>query len=278
MSLQTTMPAVTDDEVISSLNQLVKEKSGIVLTDTNLSVLHNKIHSRIASLKIKDASDYIRLLQDTRSGEMNFLLNASTINFTSFMREKDHFHILTDNILPEILQKNASSKKIRIWSSACSSGEEAYTLAIVLKEALEATPGWDIKIIATDLDTDVLSSADKGIYFKKKIETFNPIRQQKWFEPVAGEPEQVRIKKDIRDIVEFRQLNLVDNWRLPEKIDLIFCRNVLIYFDTETRKKLIGRFVDQLSHHGWLVVSRTESIVGVNDSLVSYGNSVYQLK
>lgn len=278
MPSQTSEKVVIGAEVIATLNQLVKEKAGIVLTETNLSELKNKIHSRFISLNIKGFSDYIRLLQDTRSGEMNFLLNASTINFTSFMREKEHFHILTDNILPDILQNNVARKKIRIWSSACSSGEEAYTLAIVLKEALEATPGWDIRIIATDLDTDVLRQANEGIYYKNKIETFNSIRQQKWFEAVEGDTDKVRVKKEIRDMVEFRQLNLVDNWRMAEKMDLIFCRNVLIYFDRESRNKIINRFVDQLSSRGWLAVSRTESIVGINNSLVSFGNSVYQLK
>ena len=278
MSLQTSEPKILVGEAAEHLNKLIKEKTGIVISESNFSALQKKICSRIASLDIKGFQEYLRLLQDSNTGEMDFLLNSSTINFTSFMREKEHFHILTDKILPDILQKNTAQKRLRIWSAACSSGEEAYTLAIVLKEALEATPGWDIKIIATDLDTDVLSFADKGVYHKKRIEAFNPIRQKKWFETMPNDAEQVRVIKEIRDMVEFRQLNLVDNWRLFDKMDLIFCRNVLIYFDKETRAKLINRFVEQLSNKGWLVVSRTESIYGVNDSLESFGNSVYQLK
>ena len=278
MSLQIPEPKILVGAAAEQLSKLIKEKTGIVISESNFNALQKKLCSRIASLNITEFSDYLRLLKDGSSGEMNFLLNSSTINFTSFMREKEHFHILTDKILPDILQKNMARKKLRIWSAACSSGEEAYTLAIVLKEALEATPGWDIKIIATDLDTDVLSFADKGIYHKKRIETFNPIRQKKWFEEMSDDSGNVRVKKEIRDMVEFRQVNLVDNWRLFDKMDLIFCRNVMIYFDADTRKTLINKFVEQLTPKGWLVVSRTESIYGVTDSLESFGDSVYQRK
>jgi len=277
MSLHTSEPKILVGEAAEKITKLIKEKTGINISESNFSALQKKLCARISSLSITEFSDYMNLLQDGSTGEMNFLLNSSTINFTSFMREKEHFHMLTDKILPDVLEKNSANKRLRIWSAACSSGEEAYTLAIVLKEALEARPGWDIRIIATDLDTDVLSFADKGVYYKKRIDSFNPIRQQKWFEDFSEGSGQVRVKKEIRDMVEFRQLNLVDNWKLFDKMDIIFCRNVLIYFDIETRGKLISRFVDQLSSKGWLVVSRTESIFGVNERLVSVGNSVYQL-
>jgi len=278
MPSQTSEPRILVGESAEKLTKLIKEKTGINISESNFSALQKKLCSRIASLNIEVFSDYLRLLQDSSSGEMNFLLNSSTINFTSFMREKEHFHILTDKILPDVLERNSANKRLRIWSAACSSGEEAYTLAIVLKEALGASPGWDVKIIATDLDTDVLNSARAGVYQKKRIDTFNSIRQQKWFEDFSEDTEKVRVKKEIRDMVDFRQLNLVDEWRMFDKVDIIFCRNVLIYFDNETREKLINRFIEQLSNNGWLVVSRTESIFGENNRLQSFGNSVYQIK
>lgn len=271
-------PSMVGENEMQLLRQLLKEKTGIIVSESNGNALRSKVQARITSLNLRSFSEYHRLLDDKKGKEIDFLINSTTVNFTSFMREQEHFHILTDKILPEILERNASNKKIRIWSSACSTGEEPYTLAIVLKEALEATPGWDIKIIATDVDTEVLDFADKGIYQKAKIEKFNPIRQKKWFQEVDGEPNKVRVKKEIRDMVEFRKLNLVGSWLMADKMDLIFCRNVMIYFDEPTRKTIVNRFVNQLVNNGLLVVSKTESLMGYNENLRLCNNSVYRLE
>lgn len=267
-----------NEESIELLNRLVYERTGIVLGDSNKSIMHKKILSRIRDLGLGNFPAYYELLKISNASEINYLLNASTINFTSFMREKDSFHQLTDKILPEILQRNNDTKKIRIWSSACSTGEEAYTLAIVLKEALQATPFWDVKIVATDIDTDVLAVAKEGIYTRDKVSAFNPVRQKKWFMDMPGNSETVKIVPEIRQMVDFKHLNLNSEWAQREAMDLIFCRNVLIYFNKETRSELIKKFSKSLNSHGWLIIGRSESIFGYSDEFVSKGASIFQLK
>lgn len=269
---------VINEESLKILTQFIQTRTGIVMSGSNSQLFQNRVVSRIRQLNVSGFNDYYDLLLNNNSDEINYLLNASTINFTSFMREKETFARLTDIILPKILQKNSADKKLRIWSAACSSGEEAYTLAIILREAMMATPGWDVKISATDIDTDMLEIAKEGIYPRNRIEVFNTIRQNKWFVDVAGSESMVKVKPELQSMVEFRQLNLIEPWEMTAKFDLIFCRNVLIYFDKSTRLKLLGKFSEKLNDDGWFIIGRSESIYGYDERFEMKGDSIYRLR
>jgi chemotaxis protein methyltransferase CheR len=189
-------------------------------------------------------------------------------------REPHHFVYLKNELLPELRRLNASSKRLRIWSAGCSIGQEAYSIAITLKQA-GFPSDWDIKILATDLDTTVLDSGRAATYPLSHIEDLDEAVVQKFFRK-SSDGRSVQVHPGLRKMVHFKRLNLLENWPLKGPMDFIFCRNVVIYFNKETQRQLFDRYAELLPIGGRLFIGHSENLSGVSDRFESLGQTIYR--
>ncbi|MDH4129855.1 MAG: protein-glutamate O-methyltransferase [Spirochaetota bacterium] len=252
------------------LRDLVYKNSGINLQEDKMSLMSARLGSILRSRKINSYSDYYDLVQKDESGqELIILLDAMTTNQTYFFREINHFNFLKDNILPEIIEikKKLHDNKISLWSSACSSGEEPYSMALTIKDYFTKNIqniNWTLNILATDLSTRMLKKAEAGIYHKNEFAKVQDHLIKQFFQYGVDQwKDYLRVKKDIRNIINFKRLNLLENWNQLGSFDIIFCRNVLIYFDRNSQEKLIYKFYNQLNPNGYLIIGHSESLFNV---------------
>ena len=222
--------------------------------------------------------DYLFTTQGMKA-EAIFMIDAVTTNKTDFFREMNHFEFLTRQVLPEWTKKcKGLRNKFQVWSAACSTGEEPYTLAMVLSEFAEDCPGFDFSILATDISTKVLDVATTAVYNEDKIEPV-PFAMRKKYLLKSRVPSQklVRITPELRSRISFRRFNLMDrDFPLAELMDIIFCRNVMIYFDNETQERLVRQFHDRLSPGGYLFMGHAESINNMNVPLRYAAPTIYR--
>jgi len=254
------------------------ERTGIVVSDDKFDMFYARLSRRVRLLGLKNFSQYCDVLRNDKNGdEVLELVNAVTTNLTSFFRENHHFEYLRDTVLPYLQRVNKTGRKIRIWSSGCSTGEEPYSLAMTLKESIVASSGWDVQILATDIDSNVLSRASKGVYAMDRVNGIPKAQLRRWFRKGQGEQEGlVRIKPEVRSLIDFAQLNLMDNWTVDGPMDVIFCRNVIIYFDRKTKEKLINHYAENLKDGGYLFVGHSESLFKICDRFELIGNTIYR--
>ncbi|VAW85614.1 Chemotaxis protein methyltransferase CheR [hydrothermal vent metagenome] len=259
------------------IKKQIFDMTGISLSDAKKDMVYGRLSRRIRDLGLTDFKDYCDLVAEPDSDELNNFINAITTNLTSFFREDHHFKFLVETALPDVMKKNRESRKIRIWSAGCSTGEEPYSLGIVLKEALPRKHNWDIKILATDLDTDVLAKAQRGIYDLDRINGLAESRQKKWFSRGTGKQAGfVKVTDEIKNLISFKQLNLMSEWPMKGSFDIIFCRNVVIYFDKPTQRILFQRYAELLSESRYLFVGHSESLYKVSTQFKLIGNTIYQ--
>ena len=257
------------------VQKMVYDYAGIDLNDSKKNLVYNRLSKRIRFLEMQSFSSYLDYVMKIGEEEFVHLINAITTNLTFFFRENHHFEYLANIVIPELLKQNASSRKIRVWSAGCSTGEEPYSIAIVLKEVVP--PGWDVKVIASDLDSNVVHTAQQGIYNIDRLKGVSDQRKKKWFQKGIGSQDGLaRIKPELQDIIDFQQLNLMDEWPIIEKVDLIFCRNVVIYFDKPTQAKLFDRYANKLRANGHLFIGHSESLYKVCDRFELLGQTIYQ--
>ena len=267
------------DQDFNRLRELVYQHTGIRMADNRRDLIYGRLSRRLRALGLHSFGAYCRLIEDGQGDELEAFTNAVTTNLTAFFREAHHFDYLGKNLLPELLKKNRESRRIRIWSAGCSTGEEAYTVAMVLLENIPDIHNWDLRILATDLDSDVLAKASAGIYEQKNIRQVLGKRLQKWFQKGVGINEgKARVQPPVRELVTFRKLNLMHTWPMKGPFDLIFCRNVLIYFDKPTQKKLFERFAGILVNQGHLFIGHSESPMDLTDRFSLIGQSIYRKK
>ncbi|ALG68546.1 CheR family methyltransferase [Beggiatoa leptomitoformis] len=241
------------------LRELVNEETGISLSDHKQEMLYSRLSRRLRVLKIDSFTSYYNLLRAGNTEELIHFVNAVTTNLTAFFREPYHFEYLAKNVLPDLRIKNLATRRIRIWSAGCASGEEAYSIAMVVKETMPQ--GWDVKILATDLDSNVLQKADKGIYEEDRLNGLSPERLRRWFKKGVGSyAGRVIVVPELKEMILFKQLNLMDSWPIHGPFDLIFCRNVVIYFNKETQKVLFSRFADVLGADRYLFIGHSENL------------------
>ncbi len=275
-------PKITDKE-FQELRDFIYEKTGISIPARRKYLVENKLGQRLAELKLKSFSDYIKYLKFSPQKDREFkkLCELITINETSFFRDIRQLTLFKNSILPEILEKRKKEGKkvLRIWSAGCSSGEEPYTLAIILHEVLKVSIiGWNIKITANDISPLVLSKAKLGLYNEHSLRTTPPNIIQKYF---IKETRGYRIHPKVQKLVSFGLLNLNDDAavkRIPPS-DIIFCRNVIIYFDDEMKKKVLNHFYNNLVDDGYLFLGYSESIHRITKifkSVLKPGGVVYQ--
>jgi len=257
------------------VQKIVYDYAGIDLNESKKNLVYNRLSKRIRFLGMDSFSQYIDFVIEQGEAEFVHLINAITTNLTFFFRENHHFEYLASTVIPGLLKANASSKKIRVWSAGCSTGEEPYSIAITLKENVPA--GWDAKVIATDLDSNVVHTGQTGVYKTDRLKGVSEERKKRWFLKGSGSQEGfVRTKKELQDIIEFGQLNLMDEWPLKDAIDVIFCRNVVIYFDKPTQSKLFNRYADRLPKDGHLFIGHSESLYKVCDRFELLGQTIYK--
>jgi chemotaxis protein methyltransferase CheR len=275
------MSAHTDSLSSRDLNRLcslIYERSGISLTPDKKVMIEGRLKRRVASLQLSSYSEYCKYLFSSGddSQEVVYLIDAVSTNKTDFYREKDHFDVLVTKILPEFTAK-ASNREIRIWSAGCSSGEEPYTLAIVLSEYARAHAGFRFKLLATDISTAVLEKAQLGIFTSDVVKPVPQEQQRKYFMRSRDrESNLMRVVPEMRKLIEFRRLNLMEDFGMSERYDAIFCRNVIIYFDRPTQQRLFCKFADQLVSGGYMFIGHSESLHNLDVPLGSVAPALYR--
>ena len=253
-----------------TVRQLIAQYAGIKLSPQKRNMVYNRLQRRLRVRGLGSFGDYLELVQREGSDEREAFVNALTTNLTAFFREPHHFDMLLERARARAQQHGAP---LRCWSSACSTGEEAWSIAMVLREA--QCPG---SVLGTDIDTDVLQTAQSGIYRMERAATLQPERLRKHFLRGSGANEGlVSMRPELRQMVRFGQLNLQSPvWPAQEPYDVIFCRNVVIYFDREVQKKLLARFADLLVPGGLLMVGHSESFPSAHGGFRSCGRTAYE--
>ncbi len=222
---------------------------------------------------------YDHVINDTTGHEVTILLDAISTNLTYFFREPQHFNFLTGKALPEIKRRKLTSgdKVIRFWSAGCSSGEEAYSIAITVHESLNGMQDWQVKILATDISTEVLARADAGIYEEKKLEGIPYELKRRYFQRGSNRWKgYFKAKKEFRKTITFLRLNFIEDFSFAKPFDLIFCRNVMIYFDNPVKEGIVGKFFRNLAIGGYLFIGHAESLNGLRHQFKYIQPSVYQ--
>lgn len=259
------------------IRQFVSEHTGIVLSDAKKDMVYSRLSKRIRQNKLGSFDRFCAAIEQGDAEECEFLINAITTNLTAFFREKHHFDYLSQQLVPALLQQHDHDKRIRIWSAGCSTGEEPYSLAITLYEAVPDIDKWDIKILATDLDANVIEHAKQAVYQIEKLQGVNEKQLQRWFKRGSGNRQgMVKVRDEIKQMITFKRLNLLHNWPMRGPFDVIFCRNVVIYFDKTTQKLLFQRYAEILKPHGHLFIGHSESLYKVSERFRALGHTIYQ--
>lgn len=266
---------LTDSE-FERLRELVHVRTGIALSETKRALLYGRLARRLRKLELTSFAEYCALVESGESAELEELTNAITTNLTSFFREGYHFEQLAAEVLPQIAANRAGSRRLRVWSAGCSTGEEPYSLSVVLNEALPRMRDWDIKLLATDIDSKVVATAAEGIYAAERFKGVSQERVQRWFEPVPGRPGFSGASTPLKSLITFKQLNLLDPWQMKGPFDIIFCRNVVIYFDKTTQRELFDRMADLQEPGGWLFIGHSENLQNVTTRYQLVGRTVYR--
>jgi chemotaxis protein methyltransferase CheR len=246
--------------------KLVYDSAGISLGDAKRELVKSRLAKRIRTLGLTGFDEYYQHLSknDTEGNELVLMLDAISTNKTDFFRENQHFTFLSDTILPALMQKarTRGDRRIRVWSAGCSSGEEPYTLAMVIRESLDKSVSWDCKILATDISTKVLHFAHEGLYEESKVNAVPAQHRFACFDKEIGPRGACyRVKPEIRHMVTFRRLNLMNaSFPFSGAFDIIFCRNVMIYFDKPTQEALVNKFYKHLAPGGYLFIGHSESL------------------
>lgn len=258
------------------IRDMVGERTGIVLSDHKVDMVYGRLARRLRQLNLKSFRDYLTRLEQDDDQELVEFTNALTTNLTAFFREPHHFDFLVKTGIPELV-KHRPNKRLRIWSAGCSTGEEPYTIALSLHEALPLIRSWDVKILATDLDSNVVSRAKAGIYDQERVNGISTQRLNRWFrkgrDNNAG---KVRVAPELQNLITFKQLNLMHQWPMKGPFDIIFCRNVVIYFSKDTQRELFNRYANILANDGYLIVGHSESLHKVTDRFELLGKTIYK--
>jgi chemotaxis protein methyltransferase CheR len=271
--------AMTDRE-FEDFRALVYTHTGIAMGPAKRQLLQSRLARRLRALGLETYAAYHRWLtrEDSEREELTCFINAVTTNKTEFFREPHHFAWLRRTWEPGVRDRLARGGRVRIWSAGCSTGEEPFTIALVVRDALGALPGVDLKVLASDIDTDVLAHAAAGVYTMEQVVPVPEALLRRQFQKGIGRHAGlVRVRAETRDLVAFRRLNLLDPvWPMRAPFDVIFCRNVLIYFDAATQRRVVTRLAASLADGGYLVLGHAENLHGFGDGLRHVANTIYQ--
>ncbi|MDC7226235.1 MAG: chemotaxis protein CheR [Spirochaetales bacterium] len=265
------------DREFHKLSSFIEQEVGIKLPPVKRTLLESRLQKRLKSLSIPDFGEYCDFVFNTDEGALEVIemIDAVTTNKTDFMRESAHFEFMVHTALPELM-KNKS--EIKLWSAACSSGQEPYNMAMFMEEFIERTHRVDYSITATDISKSSLVKARRAVYQMRDIEIVSEQFKKKYFLRSRNpESSEIRIKPDIRNKVFFQPINLMkEDYGLNVKFDIVFCRNVLIYFNKENQSEVIRRILNHMNSGAYLFLGHSESLAGMRQNLRSVGASVYR--
>jgi chemotaxis protein methyltransferase CheR len=258
------------DDVFRLLRDFIHGYCGIYFDNGSRFLLERRLSRRLEQHRLKSFEEYYHFLRydRKREEELVILIDNLTTNETYFFRESPQLRAFSEEILPEFRETLAGRKVLRIWSAGCSTGEEPYTIAILLLESGEWWRDWQIEILGSDINQRVLHTARKGVYKKNAHRATSPDMLAKYF--VADEKGDFRIIDKVKELVSFSSLNLLDPYKtsLVSNMDIIFCRNVIIYFDREAKKKVIESFYHKLRDGGYLLLGHSESLINISNAFV----------
>ncbi len=262
------------------VRELLLAQAGINLSEAKRDLVYGRLARILRRKGYGRFKDYLDALDVAgRAGDRSEFINALTTNVTSFFRESHQFERMGREVMPELLERKAAigDRRIRVWSSACSTGPEPYSIAIVLNETIRSFTEWNVRVLATDLDSNVIQTAQSGIYDAETLEALDKARLSRFFEKGTGPQEgRYRAKRCLRDLIVFKQLNLMGEWPMRGLFDVIFCRNVVIYFDKPTQVRLFERLADKLTPGGTLFIGHSESLTGMAERFDYLGGNTYR--
>ena len=252
------------EDVFRLVRDIIKDYCGLYFDDESRYLLEKRLSRRIRNHHLSDFRDYYRFVRyDTRAEEeLSAIMDVLTVNETYFFREQNQLRAFSEEILEELKVANRDKRTLRIWSAGCSTGEEPYTIAMLMREK-NAFSGWDIEIHGSDINQRVLQTARRGVYRKNSFRTTEPYFLNKYF---VEEDSSYRISDAVKKYVNFSYLNLLDpcKSKFLGKMDVVFCRNVLIYFDNASRRRVIDNFYDRLVDGGYLLLGHAESLINIS--------------
>jgi len=270
-----------DDKSFARLTSYVTGEYGIKLPEAKKTMLEARLQKKIRSLGMDSYEKFLNFIfsEQGKQKELLDVIDLITTNKTDFFRERGHFHFLANQFIPEYLEGSGDSR-LKIWSAGCSTGEEPYTLVIVLEDLIRAGYRFAYDLLATDISIRVIQTAHKGIYPLDGIQTVSPDQRKRYFLKSTTGNSMVRVKQEFRNKITYKRLNLMNpNYGFrAQEFDVIFCRNVLIYFDKATKEKVINKLCKHLKPGGILFLGHSESIIGMNVPLEQVGTTTYKKK
>jgi chemotaxis protein methyltransferase CheR len=274
---------ITDLE-FNRIRELIYRAAGISLSESKRALVCSRLAKRLRKFQLKTHTEYLDHLAscDPTGTELQSLINCLTTNKTDFFREPHHFDFLREVVLPHIRwqAERGMPRRLRIWSAGCSRGHEPYSIAITILEHFPSLRGWDVRILASDINTDVLDAARQGIYPIDQIDCVAPAIKHKYFLRGSGsQVDNCQVRPEVQRLVTFRRINLIQQpWPIQTRFDVVFCRNVIIYFDHPTQQTLTTRLADLLSTNGYLILGHSEHPTWLGNVLTARGQTIYQRK
>ena len=267
----------TEDD-FKKIAQILHSHAGIALAEGKAALVYSRLAKRLRSLGLRSFREYCSLVEGAQGiDERQAMMAALTTNVTRYFREPHHFDHLRDVVMPTLVDRARRGGRIRLWSAACSNGQEPYSMAITVLQALPDAANLDVKILATDIDPNMVAEGRAGIYREEAITPVPLDLRRKWFKKAAGGAWEVA--DELRTLVSFRELNLIGDWPMKGKFDVIFCRNVVIYFDEPTQERIWSRFAPLLEPGGTLYIGHSERVTGPGANLFeTTGLTTYALK
>lgn len=252
------------EKAFNELRAFISEQTGIHFRDNKRYLLESQVGRRLKALGLSSFEEYVRLIQNGRQrSELPHLVNAVTINETFFFRHPKQYEALTGELIPALVERKPRLRRVRIWSAACSTGDEPYTIALMIKEKVQARfPKVRFEIVGTDINTDVLDTARNGVYGSYAVRNIKPALLRKYFRP---EQDRYHLSSEVRKMVRFKRLNLTDHRRMRSmrNFDIVLCANVLIYFDEQVKQQVTSNLYNSLNAGGYLFLGTSETLHGV---------------
>ena len=276
-------PRITDGE-FHSIREMIYREAGISLSDAKRVLVCSRLAKRLQCLKLQSHTEYLDYLatRDPEGRERQVMINCLTTNKTDFFREPHHFTFLRETVLPALERRaqQGEPRRVRIWSAGCSIGHEPYSIATTILDHFRPLQGWDVRILASDINTQVLETARQGIFPLEQLAPVDEVTRRRYFLRGRGNAAGLcQVRPEVRRLVDFRQINFMDqHWPLQNRFDVIFCRNVIIYFDAATQRTLTLRFGEHLTDSGYLILGHSEHPHWLEGQYVSCGNTIYQRK
>jgi len=269
----------TDD--FKKIAEILHSHAGIALAEGKAALVYSRLAKRLRSLGLRSFREYCALVEDAKGvDERQAMMAALTTNVTRYFREPHHFDHLRDVVMPKLVDRARRGGRVRLWSAACSNGQEPYSMAITVLAALPEATRLDVKILATDIDPNMIAEGKAGVYREDAVEPVPLDLRRKWFKKVpVGNDIRWGVADELRELVSFRELNLIGDWPMKGKFDVIFCRNVVIYFDEPTQERIWSRFAPMLEPGGTLYIGHSERVSGpAADIFETTGLTTYALR